>query len=493
MRYALILAGGRGSRLWPVSRRGTPKQFLPLIRGRSLLEWAFRRLDGVVDLENRYVCAGERHRNRVCRLLPELTQRGWLGEPCGRDTLAAVSFGFMRILQRDPNATIAMISADLYMTPADRFRETLIDGFEFVESQPDTLLTFGVPPTYAATGYGWIELEDSSPETETDSGGRRERVRKVRRFCEKPTLDVARRWYRAGAGRFLWNSGIFLGNAATFCELLRRFEPDFYEEMEQITKLWEMSEPSAEAVRRYSELKRTSVDYAILERAAANPARNEGGVRTTGNGTAGGVSVSVFSDDMEWSDVGSWTAAAIGTPVDGRGNVVNPGNRGDTRREKTVVFCDSAECSVFQFTSPLRRHRIRLLGVRGGIVVETDEIVLITTRNAVQRVRTLADRRFRGAGWCERRRIRNDNKNRQLGRKRGSGEGVFIDCDHYRFVAVRCPPRVVVLGVEGVDMVVDGSTITLVAGPFRDQYRSLQRLRKLEWLAIPGKNGEKKC
>ncbi|MDO4557375.1 MAG: sugar phosphate nucleotidyltransferase [Planctomycetia bacterium] len=544
MRHALILAGGRGSRLWPLGRGGIAKPFLRLIGGRSLLELAYRRLDGCVEPGRRIICSGEDCRSVVQALLPELMAENWLGEPCGRDTLAAVSLGFLWIRRRDPDATIAMIPADLFMTPDDRFRETLARGFDFVESHPEFLLTFGVPPTCAATGYGWLEpgevLADFrdmtaagdmvesdgvvKPGRVVESGGvgesgddrripERALVWRLHRFREKPSATVAEVWWKAG--RYLWNSGMFLGKSETFCETLRRFEPEFYGTMDEILRMWDRG-MSAEVRRLYAQLKRTSVDYAILERMTGSGGEEgttkgrgtiEGGVAENKDGEGrrvvpGEVAVTMFPEDMRWADVGSWTSPVIGTEVDERGNVVNGmggaswlsevsgeievssesrsngvigtdetnESSGGNRVDPDVVFPGATRNSFFRFASSPRRHRVRFVGVHDMIVVETDDVLLVTTRDAAQRVRELSDRRIRNR------------------RRTGRGRGRFVDCGDCRLAVERCPQEIVILAVDGVDMVADRDTITLITAEYRSRYGSFQRLRKLGWIPVSGKN-----
>ena len=155
MRYSLIMAGGSGTRLWPMSRRRLPKQLIPLVDGKSLLQIADGRLEGLIPAERRYVCAGQQHAQAVGDALPGLDPRRFLGEPTGRDTLGAVGFAAAVIAREDPEATIGVFTADHLIRPVDRFQAILDEGFSLVERRPQTLATFGVAPTHAATSYGY--------------------------------------------------------------------------------------------------------------------------------------------------------------------------------------------------------------------------------------------------------------------------------------------------------------------------------------------------
>jgi mannose-1-phosphate guanylyltransferase len=157
MRYALILAGGSGVRLWPMSRQATPKHLLPFIGGKSLLEIAAARLDSLVPAERCYICAGERHRAAILQALPSSRDR-FLGEPVGRDTVNAVGFSAAVIAREDPEAVIGVFTADHLIEPVDEFQKIVSRGYSLAERNPETLVTFGILPSFASTGYGYLEL-----------------------------------------------------------------------------------------------------------------------------------------------------------------------------------------------------------------------------------------------------------------------------------------------------------------------------------------------
>ena len=213
MNHALIIAGGSGSRLWPLSRESRPKPFLPMADGRSLLEQAWSRLDGLVERPCRWVCAAEPWRAEVTGLLDGLEDARYLGEPEGRNTLAALAFSCTVIERVDPDALVAVFTADHVIDPPEALRASFAAGFRLIQRRPDVLLTFGITPTFPSTEYGYLELGEAAGD---------EGARIVLQFREKPDLPTAESFLAAGPGRFLWNSGMFLWRARTFLDLVGR-------------------------------------------------------------------------------------------------------------------------------------------------------------------------------------------------------------------------------------------------------------------------------
>ena len=209
MRYALIIAGGSGTRLWPMSVKGLPKQLIPFISsdqdgngGHSLLQEAVQRLDGLLPAEQVYVCAGAATRDVMLEKLPGLTPDRFIAEPAGRDTLNAVGLGCAAIHAKDPDAVVAVFTADHLIEPQDELRKIVDQGFALAESGPGpdsnkpgdrTLVTFGIAPTHAATGYGYLQLGDAIP-----GPGSAPQAFVVDQFKEKPAADVATTYHAAG-------------------------------------------------------------------------------------------------------------------------------------------------------------------------------------------------------------------------------------------------------------------------------------------------------
>ena len=158
MRYALIMAGGSGTRLWPMSRKKLPKQLIPFVDGKSLIEIAYTRLDGLIEPEKRYICAGYDHRDLTLAGIQGFSESRFLGEPVGRDTLNALAYSSAVMRNKDPEAVITVFTADHIITPEDEFRHIIENGCSIIEENPKFLLTFGITPDMPATGYGYLQL-----------------------------------------------------------------------------------------------------------------------------------------------------------------------------------------------------------------------------------------------------------------------------------------------------------------------------------------------
>jgi len=341
--WAVLLAGGSGTRFWPASRRSRPKQFLPIAGGRSLLAQTAGRLRGLVPWERMLVVTGREHVELVRRHLPRLAEDRILAEPTGRNTAPAVAWAALEIERRDPGSVHCVLPSDHVISPAADFRAILLAAAEEA-GESGGLLTFGIRPTFAATGYGWIEAGRRISER------RGFPVSEVARFVEKP--DRARAEAFLAGGRHLWNSGMFVWRNDAILSALREHAPELHGTLANA-----VAAKAAETV--YATLPSVSVDVAVLEKAAA---------------------VRVIPIEFRWSDVGSWSAISDVLRADEDGNRAGGGVR--------LLADEAADCIAWGNRGDLTV----LFGVKDLVVVRAGKATLVCPRERAQELRRIVAR-----------------------------------------------------------------------------------------------------
>jgi mannose-1-phosphate guanylyltransferase len=349
----MIMAGGAGTRLWPMSRKDRPKQLLAFIGGRSLLEIAAHRLEGVVPPPRRYICTGESYRAPIRAALPDFGDEQILGEPMGRDTVNAVGFTAAVLARQDPDAIVAVLTADHIIEPTEKFRQALDVGFRLVADDHTRLVTFAITPMFPATGYGYIE---SGPPIEGFQPARR-----VMQFVEKPDLETAKAYLRTGT--FGWNSGMFIIHAGQFMEALSWYAPESHEGLTRIADAWDTPQRQAVLNDLYPTLPKISVDYAIMEPAAKDQR----------------LSICSVPMDVSWMDVGSWPAYGETLTADADGCRTNAKALHLGSRNVLAVADDPT-------------HVIATIGCEDLIVIRTADVTLVCPADEAQRVKDLVER-----------------------------------------------------------------------------------------------------
>jgi mannose-1-phosphate guanylyltransferase len=353
MRHAVIMAGGSGTRLWPLSRAHRPKQLLDVVAedgggAHSLLVEAFTRLQAVLPAEQIWVCTAARYGDQVRAALPELRADRLVLEPVARDTANAVGLTAALVADVDPDAELAVVSADHVIRPVDRFAAALRTAYDVLAVRPRALVTLGVTPTSPATGFGYVQK--GAP---TEVPGAAEAAS----FREKPDRATAERYL--ASGEYLWNSGMFVWRAQTVLDALAEHLPESAAGLGRIAAA--PAGPARDAVLAevFPTLPKISVDYAVLEPAASEPGR-----------------VAVVDLDVEWLDVGSWPALAHTLDTDAAGNAA----RGLT------VLLDSTGNVVL---SDDPGHLVALVGVRDSVVVHTADVTMVCPVGDAEQVKTL--------------------------------------------------------------------------------------------------------
>jgi mannose-1-phosphate guanylyltransferase/mannose-6-phosphate isomerase len=334
---AIILAGGSGTRFWPLSRKRRPKQLLALEGERSLLRETVDRLRPLVEPDAVWVCTTRLLANDVRRELPDVPPHQILLEPEGRNTAPAIGWSVRSMPEEARRDVVVVLPSDHRVGDPAAFRDTLARAARAVKRE-DRVMTLGVTPRWPETGYGYLELEEGSDE---------DGVRRVRRFVEKPDLPTAGRYVASGS--HLWNAGIFLFRGTTLLDVLARLQPELARGLEEI------SAAPDRVAELYPRLPADSIDYAVMEKLD---------------------SIATLPLDCGWSDLGSWAALDEVLPRDDRGNT----GRGD------ILSMDADGNLLFS-----DQGTIAVLGVRDLVVVRTGDSVLVMPKERSQEVKRLVE------------------------------------------------------------------------------------------------------
>ncbi len=356
--YAVIMAGGRGTRFWPLSRHHRPKQLLKILSGRSLIQETVDRVLPLFGRDKTLVVAVAEHYRAVRKELHILPKTNFIIEPQGNNTAPCIGLAAIELASRDPNAIMAILPADHWISDISSFSRTLKAAVQLAEEH-DSLVTIGIQPSYRETGYGYI-LKGKGIK-----GPRGVPVHRVKGFKEKPTPKMAGHLIALGS---LWNSGIFVWRVSTILELLRRFSPSIFRGLQRIQEGLGAPPPKLQAIirREYKKMPNLSIDYAVLEKAGS-----EGRVLT-------------LEANFGWNDVGSWAAVHRMLPQDKKGNV----------GVGKWLGLQSSDCLVY---SPNRL--VALLGMKDTVVVDTPDALLVGDIKRAQEVKDLVEElKHRGYG-----------------------------------------------------------------------------------------------
>ncbi len=342
--YLVIMAGGVGSRFWPMSSNERPKQFLDILGcGKTLLQLTAERFSGIVDEKNIWVVTSEKYRDMVAEQLPQIPADQILLEPCRRNTAPCICYASWRIKKKNLRSNIVVAPSDHIITDVDAFRSAIKDAMEY-SAETDAIVTLGIQPTSPETGYGYIEADLSY------SSSRKRNIFRVDKFHEKPSLEVAKTYIQQK--NYFWNSGIFVWNSSTIINAFRVYEPEMSEAFENLLPYYGTPEEQEKVNKVYEGLQAISVDYAIMERAEE---------------------IFVYPASFGWSDLGSWGSLRQQSSQDSYGNACI-GN--------DISVYDTHRCIIH---APEAR-KVVVQGLDDCIVAQKDGILLICKLSEEQRI-----------------------------------------------------------------------------------------------------------
>jgi mannose-1-phosphate guanylyltransferase len=342
--HCVIMAGGIGSRFWPLSRTSKPKQFIDILgTGKTLLQQTFMRMNKICLSENITIVTSQIYRDIVLEQLPEISEAQVILEPMRRNTAPCISFANYKIKQKNPNAIIIVAPSDHLILNEDKFVETIKNAINFA-AQNDALLTLGIKPSRPETGYGYIQVGVSADKHNPN-------LKKVKTFTEKPNLELAKVFVESG--EFYWNSGLFIWSLNSISNAFEKHLPEVDGIFKDISSQFGKSNERSFVERAYSECRNVSIDYGIMEKAD---------------------NVFVICSEFGWSDLGTWGSLYSHSNKDSNHNAING---------KNVMLYESKNTLVNVPTDKL----VILQGLDDYIVVESDDILLVCKMQDEQEIK----------------------------------------------------------------------------------------------------------
>lgn len=341
---ALIMAGGRGERFWPKSRKGMPKQFLSLTDdGKTMIQLTVERIKLMVDIEDIYISTNRDYKSLVIEQLPEIPEENILCEPVGRNTAPCIGLGAVHVLRKYEDAVMIVLPSDHLIKYNKMFLNTLADASAMAE-KGENLITIGITPDYPEVGYGYIKFNPDVSDGHAYA---------VDRFVEKPSLEVAKEYLETE--EYLWNSGMFVWKASTILENIRMLLPDMYQGLMKIKEAFGTPEEEEILEREFNAFASESIDYGIMERAK---------------------NIYIVPGTFGWDDVGSWLAVGRIRKSNENGNVVN-GNIITIKSKNNIIQGD--------------KKLIATVGIENIIVVDTEDATLICDKNSVADIKKVLE------------------------------------------------------------------------------------------------------
>jgi mannose-1-phosphate guanylyltransferase len=340
--YVVIMAGGIGSRFWPMSRTNYPKQFLDILNsGKTLIQWTFERFASFIPAENIFVVTSQEYMSIVAEQLPELPQENILGEPSRKNTAPCIAYISFKLYQKDPKASLIVAPADHIILDNKAFNKVCLEALTFVNKY-NAFITLGIKPTYPNTGYGYIQYEQHAII---------DNVYKVKTFTEKPNLELAKTFL--ASGEFLWNAGIFVWQVKNILTAFEKYLPEMYEVFAGEREKFNTAEEEESLKEIYPLCTNISIDFGIMEKAD---------------------NVYVIPSAFGWSDLGTWNSAYENLEKDEMGNAVAGDN---------VIMIEATKCIVH---APKEKLMV-LQGLNDYILVDTNDVLLVCKKEKEQEIK----------------------------------------------------------------------------------------------------------
>lgn len=338
MLCALIMAGGKGTRFWPLSTEEKPKQFLNLVGDDTMIQMTVNRILPIIPIERIFVCTGEKYIDYVINQLPKLPKENIIVEPEGRNTAPCIALSSMIIKRKFNDASVLVLPSDHLIEKEDEFRSIILKGNDFLENNPYNIVTLGIQPNRPETGYGYIKLKDEIFNN----------IYKVDKFVEKPDENTAKKYL--ANGNYLWNSGMFLWKAENIINQIKNYSPEIYEALKEIETI-EEDVIGNYVKENYKNTTNISIDYAVLEHSK---------------------DIYVIPSDIGWDDIGTWKAVERYRDRDLDNNIV----------AENVSVIESKSNMIVN-----NKKRVVLIGIEEVMTLETEDSIFIVNKKYMDNLR----------------------------------------------------------------------------------------------------------
>ncbi len=338
---AIVMAGGYGERFWPRSRKSSPKQTIPIVSDKPLIQETVERFEPLIDKKNVFIITGTHLHESMCKIVPEVN---FILEPMRRDSAAAIGLAAITIERKNPNATLIVVGADYYIKDKVEFQRHLHFAAELAQKE-EKIITIGIEPTRPATGFGYIHMGKEIAQSDGIT------AYKVQKFVEKPKLNTAKEYLESG--EYKWNSGMFVFRVSVILKAFKVYMPQLYTALEAIKSA---NFDKQVIYDNFEKLQRISIDYGIMEKTQ---------------------DIIMVRGDFHWDDVGNWASLERFALSDQYGNVIRDNGK--------LIAIDTENC-VFDISG----HTVATIGVHNMIVVTTEDVIMICPKDRAQDVKKLA-------------------------------------------------------------------------------------------------------